>query len=40
PVVQRSPAEKVAKKIQLRISELFKRTRDCYYRLAEKSTDE
>ncbi|CAG8774189.1 9157_t:CDS:2 [Cetraspora pellucida] len=40
PVVQRSPAKKVAEKSQLKMSELFERTQDCYYRLAEKSKDE
>ncbi|CAG8799295.1 2186_t:CDS:2, partial [Dentiscutata erythropus] len=39
PVVQTPAADKAAKKSQSKMNELFERTRDYYYRLAEKSID-
>ncbi|CAG8800991.1 17871_t:CDS:1, partial [Gigaspora rosea] len=40
PVIQKSLAEKAAEKSQSKMNELCERTRDYYYRLAEKSIDE
>ncbi|RIB18653.1 hypothetical protein C2G38_2184042 [Gigaspora rosea] len=37
PVIQKSSAKKAAEKSQSKMNELFERTRDYYYRLAEKS---
>ncbi|CAG8744914.1 16050_t:CDS:1 [Cetraspora pellucida] len=40
PVIQNSAEKKAAEKSQSRINELFERTQDCYYKLAEESIDE
>lgn len=40
PVIQQSAVEKAAEKSRLMMHELFEKTRDNYYRLAEKNVDE
>ncbi|CAG8583489.1 13906_t:CDS:2 [Cetraspora pellucida] len=40
PVIQNSVEKKAAEKSQSRMNELFERTQDCYYKLAEESIDE
>ncbi|CAG8733796.1 4605_t:CDS:1 [Gigaspora rosea] len=40
PVIPKSSSEKAAEKSQLRMNELFERTRDCYYCLLEKNINE
>ncbi|CAG8733876.1 14596_t:CDS:2 [Cetraspora pellucida] len=40
PVIQNSAEKKAAEKSQSRMNELFERTQDCYYKLAEESIDE